>query len=57
MTNTVKNSVYSQLNGFDFTQKRLSNTLFFQDQAHILEYIICDIGIIGRRTQDISKKV
>ena len=26
VTNTVKNSVYSQLNGLDFTQKRLSNT-------------------------------
>jgi len=23
VTNTVKNSVYSQLNGLDFTQKRL----------------------------------
>ena len=27
----------------------MSNTLFFQDQAHILEYVICDIGIMDKK--------
>ena len=34
----------------------MSNTLFFQDQAHILEYVICDIAKKGYKHSEESKR-